>query len=147
MSVTTAVTEEQAPEREVARDLVKRGLWVAPLWILLCGAIWGLDGAASAAYGLAIVLGNFLLAAAIMTTTARISPAALMGGVLFGFLIRLGVILLAILLVVDQEWVNVVPLGITIVLFHLGLLFWETTKVSATLAFPGLKPSPNKDGR
>jgi hypothetical protein len=147
VSVTAAVTPEEAPEREVARDLVKRGLWLAPLWILLCGAVWGVDGAASAAYGLAIVLGNFLLAAAIITVTARISPAALMGGVLFGFLIRLGVILLAILLVVDQAWVNVVPLGITIVLFHLGLLFWETSKVSATLAFPGLKPSPNKDGR
>jgi hypothetical protein len=147
VSVAAPVTEEQAPEREVARDLVKRGLWLAPLWILLCGAVWGVDGAASAAYGLAIVLGNFLLAAAIITVTARISPAALMGGVLFGFLIRLGVILLAILLVVDQAWVNVVPLGITIVLFHLGLLFWETSKVSATLAFPGLKPSPNKDGR
>jgi hypothetical protein len=147
VSVTAAVTPEEAPEREVARDLVKRGLWLAPLWILLCGAVWGVDGAASAAYGLAIVLGNFLLAAAIITVTARISPAALMGGVLFGFLIRLGVILLAILLVVDQAWVNVVPLGITIVLFHLGLLFWETGKVSATLAFPGLKPSPNKDGR
>jgi hypothetical protein len=141
------MTQEQAPEREVARDLVKRGLWLAPLWILLCGAVWGVDGAASAAYGLAIVLGNFLLAAAIITVTARISPAALMGGVLFGFLIRLGVILLAILLVVNQDWVNVVPLGITIVLFHLGLLFWETGKVSASLAFPGLKPSPNKDGR
>jgi len=147
VSVATPVTEEQAPEREVARDLVKRGLWVAPFWILLCGAIWGVDGAASAAYGLAIVLGNFLLAAAIMTVTARMSPAALMGGVLFGFLIRLGVILIAILLVVDQDWVNVVPLGITIVLFHLGLLFWETSRVSASLAFPGLKPSPNKDGR
>jgi hypothetical protein len=147
VSVAAPVTEEQAPEREVARDLVKRGLWVAPFWILLCGAIWGVDGAASAAYGLAIVLGNFLLAAAIMTVTARMSPAALMGGVLFGFLIRLGVILIAILLVVDQDWVNVVPLGITIVLFHLGLLFWETSKVSASLAFPGLKPNPNKDGR
>jgi hypothetical protein len=147
VSLSTNVTQEQAPEREVARDLVKRGLWVAPFWILLCGAIWGVDGAASAAYGLGIVLGNFLLAAAIITVTARISPAAVMGGVLFGFLIRLGVILVAILLVVEQDWVNVVPLGITIILFHLGLLFWETGKVSASLAFPGLKPTPNKDGR
>ena len=147
MSLSTTVTQEQAPEREVARDLVKRGLWIAPFWILLCGVIWGVDGAASAAYGLGIVLGNFLLAAAIITVTARISPAAVMGGVLFGFLIRLGVILIAILLVVEQDWVNVVPLGITIILFHLGLLFWETGKVSASLAFPGLKPNPNKDGR
>jgi hypothetical protein len=147
VSVSAVVAQEEAPEREVAHDLVKRGLWVAPLWILACGALWGMAGAASAAYGLVIVLGNFLLAAGIMTVTARISPAALMGGVLFGFLIRLGVILVAILLVVDQGWMNVVPLGITIVVFHLGLLFWETSKVSASLAYPGLKPRPNKDGR
>jgi hypothetical protein len=33
-----------------------------------------------------------------------------------------------------------VPLGITIIVTHLGLLFWEMKFVSASLAFPGLKP-------
>ena len=33
-------------------------------------------------------------------------------------------------------------LGLTIIVTHLGLLFWELRYVSASLAFPGLKPSP-----
>ena len=44
-------------------------------------------------------------------------------------------------LVRDQPWVADVPLGVTLVVTHLGLLFWETKFVSASLAFPGLKPS------
>ena len=36
------------------------------------------------------------------------------------------------------------PLGATLVVSHLGLLLWETRYVSASLAFPGLKPSPQE---
>jgi hypothetical protein len=33
------------------------------------------------------------------------------------------------------------PLGLTIILAHLGLLFWELRYVSLSLAYPGLKPN------
>jgi hypothetical protein len=46
----------------------------------------------------------------------------------------------ALFAVRDQPWVEFVPLGITVLVSHLGLLFWETRYVSASLAFPGLKP-------
>ena len=36
---------------------------------------------------------------------------------------------------------EVVPFGFTLVVTHLGLLFWEMKYVSANLAYPGLKPS------
>jgi len=36
------------------------------------------------------------------------------------------------------------PLGLTIIFAHLGLLFWELRYVSLSLAFPGLKPKPSK---
>jgi len=65
----------------------------------------------------------------------------LMGVSLFGFVLRLGLITVAVLAVRDQPWVEPIPLGITLVVTHLGLLFWETRYVSASLAFPGLKPS------
>ncbi len=73
--------------------MVRRGLIVAPVLILLCGFIWGIDGAFSSAYGIAIVLVNFALAAIIVATTARISLGLMMGAVLFGYLVRLGLIL------------------------------------------------------
>jgi hypothetical protein len=41
--------------------------------------------------------------------------------------------------------VELVPLGLTIIITHLGLLFWELRHISSSLAFPGLKPqaTPN----
>jgi len=114
-----------APEVGVSKDMVRRGLVVAPLLILLCGFIWGMDGAFSSAYGIAIVLVNFALAAIIVATTARISLGLMMGAVLFGYLVRLGLILMAVLLVKDSGWISLPALGATIIVTHLGLLIWE----------------------
>ena len=113
----------------------------APFLVAVCWAIWGASGAASAAYAVAIVCVNFLLSAALITWTARISLGLMMGAVLFGYIGRLALIFLAVLLVKDASWVSLVPLGLTIIVTHLGLLFWELRYVSASLAFPGLKPT------
>jgi hypothetical protein len=132
-----------SPAMEVAVDIVKRGLWITPVFVLIGAAIWGADGAASVAYALAIVLANFALSAALIAWSSRISLALLMGAVLFGFLIRLAIIFLAVMLVKDASWMNLVALGLTIIVTHLGLLFWELRYVSASMAFPGLKPEPH----
>ena len=139
----TRLDSPEAPERQVAHDRVKHGLWIAPVLVLACGAIWGLPGAAGAAFAVAIVLLNFLASAALITTTARISLGLMMGAVLFGYLIRLGVILVAVLLVKDATWLNLTAMGVSIIMTHLGLLFWEMKYVSASLAFPGTKPAPH----
>jgi hypothetical protein len=120
---------------------VKRGLIVAPLVIAVCGFIWGMNGAYSAAYGIAIVLVNFGLAAGLVAMTARISLGLMMGAVLFGYLVRLGLILLAVLLVKDAGWISLPALGATIIVTHLGLLVWEMKYVALSLAHPGLKPT------
>ena len=135
-----------APEQQIAFDLVRRSLPVAPLWLGICAAIWGIDGALSAGYGLGLVLLNFVLAGATLAWAARISITLLMGAALFGFLIRLGLIFVAVLLVKDAEWVEVLPLGLTIIVAHLGLLAWETRYVSASLAYPTLKPTSRSEG-
>lgn len=130
-----------APEVGVSKDMVRRGLVVAPVLILLCGFIWGMDGAFSSAYGIAIVLVNFALAAIIVATTARISLGLMMGAVLFGYLVRLGLIFMAVLLVKDSGWISLPALGATIIVTHLGLLIWEMKYVALSLAHPGLKPA------
>lgn len=81
------------------------------------------------------------MAAALLGWAARISLGLLMGVSLFGFLLRLAAISGAVLAVRHQAWVEAVPLAVTLVVSHLGLLFWETRYVSASLAFPGLKPA------
>ena len=96
----------------------------------------------STLYALLIVVANFLLSAYLLAVTGRINAALMAGAAMFGFLLRLGLIFLAVMLVRDAWWVELVPLGLTLIVAHLALLFWEMRYVSGTLAFPGLKPQP-----
>jgi len=128
-------------EREVALDIVKHGLMVAPLVVAACGLIRGWDGAASAAIALGIVLVNFLAAAAIMTRAAKSGPTAIGAAALGGYVLRLAVILVALVVLRHQPWIDLPTLGFVIVGTHLGLLVWEMKYVSLTLAAPGLKPA------
>lgn len=129
-----------APEREVAVDLVKRAVFVAPVIVGLGAIGWGTNGALSALFGVAVVLANFALAAVLLGWAARISYALLAGTALFGYLLRLSLVFLAVWTVIDAGWVERLPLGLTLIVTHLGLLFWEVRYVSASLAFPGLIP-------
>ena len=133
-----------APEAALARDIIKRGLFVAPILIGVCAIVWGANGAYSCAYAFAIVFGNFGLAAALVAYTARISYALMMTTMLFGYLLRLALVAVAVFVVRNLTWVELLPLGLTIIFAHLGLLFWELRYVSLSLAFPGLKPKPSK---
>ena len=139
--IATTALSGPAPEVAVTKDMVRRGLIVAPLIVLICGFIWGMNGAYSSAYAIAIVLVNFALAATLVATTARISLGLMMGAVLFGYLIRLGLIFLAVFLVKDTGWISLPALGTTIIVTHLGLLIWEMKYVALSLAHPGLKPA------
>ncbi len=130
-----------APEREIALDMVRRGAMAAPALLLIGGIGWGIGGAASAGYAISLVLANFIIAAALLTWTARISLALMMGAALFGYVLRLAIVFAAVILVKDAGWVRMWPLGLSLVITHVGLLFWETRYISASLAFPGLKPS------
>jgi hypothetical protein len=127
-------------EREVALDIVKHGFMVAPL-VLAVSAVRGWAGVASAAIALGIVLVNFLAAAAIMTRAAKSGPTAIGAAALGGYVLRLAVILVALVLLRHQPWIDLPTLGIVIVGTHLGLLVWEMKYVSLTLAAPGLKPA------
>ena len=137
----TSAARGEAPEVAVSKDMVKRVVIVTPIFLILGGVIWGLDGVSSVAFAIGLVLLNFSLASALVAMTAPISLGLMMGAVLFGYLIRLGLIAVAILLVKDASWINLSALGITIIVTHLGLLFWEMKYVAASLAFPGLKPN------
>jgi hypothetical protein len=133
-----------SPEAEIARDMARRGLWVAPVAIAVAGLFGGTDAMVSTAVALAVVLTNFGLAAASTTITARISLVLMMGAALFGYLIRLGLVVLVFLAVRNASWFHAAAFGTTIIVAHLGLLFWEVRHISATLAYPGLKPTSTR---
>ena len=142
MSNVAFTTADAGPavERQLATDIIRRGLWIAPALLALSFLAWSIEGAASSGYGLALVLLNFFIAAAMLSSAARISLGLLMGAALFGYVLRLALIFAAVYVVKDMAWFEAWPFGLTVIVTHLGLLFWETRYVSASLAFPSLKP-------
>lgn len=147
MSATTpslhAVYDDgPAVERVIVWDMFKRGLPALPVVV---GAWWlaqGRDAGLSAAVAIVLVLANLAVSALLLSWAAKINLGVLMGAALFGFLFRFGVLTVAVLALRTLSWIELVPLGITLVIAHLGLLFWELRFVSATLAFPALRPTP-----
>ncbi|HEY2996971.1 MAG TPA: ATP synthase subunit I [Acidimicrobiales bacterium] len=135
-----AVPDAPPVERELAFDMARRGLWAAPVIVLAALVIWGGDGAWSALVAVAIVLVNLVLAAVSLSWAARRSLTLVMAVALGGFAVRMGLVTVVMLLVKDEPWIDLVALGVTVLVTHLGLLFWELRYVSASLAFPALKP-------
>ena len=131
-------------ERNIVVDMTRRSV---PLVVAIVGTgalFWGVHGALSSAFAVVLVLVNLSLSAALLGWGARNAPTVLMAVVLFGYIGRLALLTVAVLLVHNQSWVEIVPLGLSIIITHLGLLFWEMRYVSASLAFPDIKP---KKGR
>ncbi|MEY2397565.1 MAG: hypothetical protein QOJ00_739 [Actinomycetota bacterium] len=134
--VTTAVN----PQREIVLDMARRGVLVSPVLVGLGALGWGTKGALSVLFALGVVLVNFAASAAVVRKSTELPPSFIMMFVLGGFAIRMMFVLGAITAAGHFSWVAKVPLGLTIVLTHLGLLAWETRHVSNSLAYPGLKP-------
>ena len=130
-----------AVEAQVVADMARRALPAFPVLILVAGLIWGVDGALSAAVAVALAVMNLGLSAVLLGRAARISLALLMAAALGGFLLRLVLLTAVVWAVADQPWVELLPLGVTLIVTHLGMLIWEARHVSASLAFPALKPT------
>ena len=127
-------------ERELVVDIAKRGLMAAPLIVLVGGLARGGSGAASAALAVVIVLANLALSGAALSWAARTSLNLLMIAALGGFLVRMGLVVAVVGAVRHESWVDLPTLAVTLFVTQIGLLFWETRYVSASLAYPGLKP-------
>ncbi len=139
------VPEAPEVEREIAFDMLKRGVWLAPVVLFVATLIWGPEGTASAALAIALVSVNLVLAALGLSWAAKRSLNALMVMSLVGFAVRMGLVTAVLFAVRDAAWVDMVALGVCVIVTHLGLLFWELRYVSASLAFPGLKPTTDKE--
>ena len=142
---SSAVTADPGPavEAQIVGDMARRAMPAFPVLILVAGLLWGVNGAVSAAFAVVLAVANLVLSAAMLARAARVSLALLMVASLGGFILRLVLLTVVVFAVHDQAWVEVVPLGLTLVVAHLGMLIWEVGQVSASLAFPGLKPTPS----
>lgn len=119
-----------AVESVLARHTVARAIYVAPILIAIFWLTRGWDGAWSSALGIAVVVVNFLLAGAIMSISAKISLAAYHAAALFGFFIRLGLLILTMLLIASIVPIDRLAFGVTAVVAYLVLLSWEAVAVA-----------------
>jgi hypothetical protein len=127
-------------ESRIALDLARRAVLAAPLLMVGVGLWRGFDAAAAVALALALIVANFLVAAAALGWASPNSPNLLMGVALFGFLARLALITAVGVGIKALNIVDWPVFCITLVAGYLGLLFWELRSVSLSLASPGLKP-------
>lgn len=137
---TSAPAVAPAPERDIARHMLRAAVPLAPVAVLVSGLVWGRDGALSAGFGIVLLLLNLLASAALLGWAASKSPNTLLAAALGGFLGRMTLVVLALTAVRNQSWVEFVPLGVTVLVANLALLAWESRHVSATLAYPVHKP-------
>jgi len=86
-------------ETDLATDMVKRAIPLAPAIVLVAALFGGSKGAWSALLAVTVVVANFLLAAASLSWAARTSPVALMAMALGGFLVRMMLVTAVVLAV------------------------------------------------
>jgi len=142
--VTAPAAAVDRIELRIALDLARRAAIIAPILMVVVGVWRGLDAVAAVALAIAVVVGNWLLAAVTLGWAARQGPNMLLGVSLFGFVLRLALITgvgagIKALDIVD--W----PVFCGALLLAYGvLLVWELRYVSFSLASPGLKADRNK---
>ncbi len=130
----------EAPERAVAADMARRSVFFAVPLLAGGAAGWGWSGVLSVGLALALVLVNFGLGAAAIGWGARLGAGPLMAAALGGYVVRLGIVTAAVLPIRHHDWFELLPFAASLIATHLGLLIVEVRHVSASLAFPGLKP-------
>ncbi len=131
MRTLVVAEQQQAPvEAILARHTVSRAIYVAPVLFIAFLIASGWSGAFSSALGNAVIVGNFLLAGTVLSISARISLAVYHAAALFGFFLRLGLIVLSMLLIAQVVDIDRLAFGVTAVVSYLVLLSWEAVAVS-----------------
>ncbi|MBT8202965.1 MAG: hypothetical protein KJO87_06645, partial [Acidimicrobiia bacterium] len=87
-------------------------------------------GAWAAGVGVAVVVGNFLLSGWALSIAARISLAFYQAAALFGFILRLILITVSLLVLGSLTELDRLALGLSVVIAYLVLLSWEAIAVA-----------------
>jgi hypothetical protein len=129
-SSVTAETQPLGVEMVLARHTVARAIYVAPILIGLFWLTRGSTGAWSAALGVALVAGNFLLAGWILSISARISLQVYHAAAIVGFLLRLGLLTLTMIVVAGLVPIDRLAFGLAAVVAYLVLIGAEAVAVA-----------------
>jgi hypothetical protein len=132
-NLQTNETVAEAPEREmVCRGLVG-GAFGGPVAVAAGLAAGGPDGALSAGLAVVVVLANFALHGLSLAWAASVSIPVLHAVALGGFVLRMGAILLALVLLDRTALFSPAIFGVTAVVATLALLGYEARLVARGL--------------
>jgi ATP synthase protein I len=122
---------------EPEREAIRRVLPLAPIALIVAtvvaGLIGGTDAAWSAGIAVVIVFLNFIAAAVSVAWAARISPTILFAVALGGFVVRLMIYTIALVLLNTLEWFSPLAFALTLVPVTVGLLVIEARALSGRL--------------
>jgi ATP synthase protein I len=121
------------PERELVRRVLPFVPLVAVAAFLIGYAIGGSGVAWSAVIGVVIVTANFLTFALSIAWAATISPTMLAIVALGGYLVRLIVFTLALVLLTKLSWFSPVAFALTLVPATIALLVYEAKILSGRM--------------
>jgi len=124
------VPDERPIETIIGTNIAKRGIFVGPVLALVFGLLQGWQGAVAALVGVAIVLGNFVFGGYILSKAARVSMNMYHAAALFGFLIRLGLITVSMVIIANVTNLDRMAMGISVIASYLVLLSWEAVAVA-----------------
>jgi hypothetical protein len=117
-------------ETVIAKHTVARLVWVGPILIGLFGLLRGWDGVIGSSLGVAVVGLNFFIAGVMLSVALRISLAMYHAAALFGFFLRLGLLMATMFLIVQFFDIDRVAFGISAVLAYIVLLILESVAVA-----------------
>ena len=122
---------------EPERGLVRRVLPFVPLVAVVAVGLGyvagGADAAWSAAIGIAIVTANFLMFALSIAWAATISPTMIAIVALGGYLVRLIVFTVALVILTKLSWFSPVAFALTLVPATIALLVYEAKALSGRM--------------
>lgn len=124
------VAAQEPIEWRMARQIVRRVVFVGPIVVVGLGLVRGWAGAWSAAAGVGIVVFLYLITGLIMSRAARISLTALQAAAMIGFVVRLGLIAGAMYGLAAVAPVDRLALGVSTVVAYLALLVWEVAAMT-----------------
>ena len=123
----------ERPEHAMIRRAIVPGVAALLLTTALGWLFGGPDAAASAAIGIAIVWLNFAAHGLSLAWASTISPAAVMGTALGGFMLRLGVIVAAMFALDTLAWFSPLAFGLAVMPATGLLLGYEARLATAGL--------------
>ena len=124
------IPQQKDVEAVLGRHTARRAVFVAPVLAAVFGLVGGWAGAIAATIGVVIVAANFWLSGVVLSRSARISLSLYHAAALFGFFLRLGLIMLTMFIIAQAFEIDRVALGISAVVSYLTLLSWEALAVA-----------------